>query len=56
MSLLKARGGGVQIRVGGNTQDTATMVTSLPNGTILAKGLVNTAVNVWHSVSFPKIF
>ncbi|KZP07019.1 glycoside hydrolase family 79 protein [Athelia psychrophila] len=45
MSLLKARGGGVQIRVGGNTQDTATMVSSLPNGTILAKGLINKGVN-----------
>jgi hypothetical protein len=46
MSLLKARGGGVHIRVGGNTQETATMITdgtSLPNGTILAKGPPNAA-------------
>ncbi|KZP13253.1 glycoside hydrolase family 79 protein [Athelia psychrophila] len=44
MSLLKARGGGVHIRVGGNTQETATMVASLPNGTILEKAAVNTQV------------
>ncbi|KAF7981203.1 hypothetical protein HWV62_34531 [Athelia sp. TMB] len=37
MSLLKARAGGVHIRVGGNTQETATMVPFLPNGTILQK-------------------
>ncbi|KZP04193.1 glycoside hydrolase family 79 protein [Athelia psychrophila] len=42
MSLLKARGGGVHIRVGGNSQETATMVAALPNGTILEKAAVNT--------------
>ncbi|KAF7985563.1 hypothetical protein HWV62_3829 [Athelia sp. TMB] len=41
MSLLKARSGGVHIRVGGNSQETATMVSySLPNGTFLEKSAV----------------
>ncbi|KZP33173.1 glycoside hydrolase family 79 protein [Athelia psychrophila] len=44
MSLLTSRGGGVHIRVGGNTQETATMVGSLPNGTILQKAEVNTQI------------
>ncbi|KAF7967416.1 hypothetical protein HWV62_34391 [Athelia sp. TMB] len=44
MSLLTARGGGVHIRVGGNTQETATMVGELPNGTILQKAAVNTQI------------
>lgn len=56
MSLLKARGGGVQIRVGGNTQETATMVASLPNGTILRKGPVGTSINsVCHSMHYYNI-
>ncbi|KAF7972459.1 hypothetical protein HWV62_17946 [Athelia sp. TMB] len=44
MSLLKVRGGEVHIRVGGNTQETASVVASLPNGTILEKGILNTGV------------
>ncbi|KAJ6627351.1 glycoside hydrolase family 79 protein [Mycena sp. CBHHK59/15] len=38
MSNLQARGGSVRIRVGGNTQETATMVSSLPDGKMLEKG------------------
>jgi len=37
MSNLKRRAGSVQIRVGGNTQDTATLVDSLPDGGDLEK-------------------
>lgn len=41
MSLLKQRAGGVHIRVGGNTQEVATIVDSLPDGKILQKGNIN---------------
>jgi hypothetical protein len=37
MSALVERGGGVRIRVGGNTQDFATYVDQTPNNTIIAK-------------------
>ncbi|TDL27068.1 hypothetical protein BD410DRAFT_783229 [Rickenella mellea] len=37
MSSLASRGGRVQIRVGGNTQETATLVPSLPDGKALEK-------------------
>ncbi|KAF7967357.1 hypothetical protein HWV62_34635 [Athelia sp. TMB] len=41
MSLLKARCGGVHIRVGGNSQETATVVTyDLPNGEFLEKAAI----------------
>jgi hypothetical protein len=36
-----SRAGGMQIRVGGNTQENAKLVDSLPNGTILAKDYTN---------------
>jgi hypothetical protein len=39
MSNLAKRSGSVRIRVGGNTQDTATLVDSLPDGKILSKDL-----------------
>ena len=42
MSLLTARGGAVHIRVGGNTQDYATMVDSLPDGKAIEKDKSNT--------------
>lgn len=41
MANIKQRAGWVQVRVGGNTQETAELVQSLPNGTILAKDLSN---------------
>ena len=37
MSNIVERAGWVQVRVGGNSQETAQMVASLPNGTVLAK-------------------
>jgi hypothetical protein len=37
MSSLAQRGGRVNIRVGGNTQDYATLVPSLPNGKMIQK-------------------
>jgi hypothetical protein len=37
MANIKDRGGALHIRVGGNTQETATLVDSLPNGLILSK-------------------
>ena len=42
MSLLTARGGAVHIRVGGNTQDYATLVDSLPDGKAIEKDKTNT--------------
>jgi hypothetical protein len=42
MANIVQRVGSVSVRVGGNTQDTAEMVGSLPNGTILAKDYSNT--------------
>ncbi|KAJ6561989.1 glycoside hydrolase family 79 protein [Mycena capillaripes] len=43
MSLLQARGGSVRVRVGGNTQDTATMFSSLPGGKMMEKEAQDTA-------------
>jgi hypothetical protein len=37
MSSLAQRGGRVNVRVGGNTQDYATLVASNPNGKMIAK-------------------
>ncbi len=42
MANIKERVGWVQVRVGGNTQESAKLVQSLPNGTTLAKDLSNT--------------
>jgi len=39
MANLQARGGSVKIRVGGNTQETAALVQSLPDGKVLEKDL-----------------
>ncbi|KAI0296999.1 glycoside hydrolase family 79 protein [Multifurca ochricompacta] len=41
MANIKERAGWVQVRVGGNTQESAELVQSLPNGTILAKDTSN---------------
>ena len=43
MANIVARAGWVQVRVGGNSQDTAELVASLPNGTVIAKDLNNTS-------------
>lgn len=37
MALIQQRAGRVHIRVGGNTQETATLVDSLPNNRIMQK-------------------
>ncbi|KAH7884820.1 glycoside hydrolase family 79 protein [Phlebopus sp. FC_14] len=42
MSNLRERGGEVRIRVGGNTQETATLVDSLPGGVMMMKDNTNT--------------
>lgn len=41
MANLVERVGWVQVRVGGNSQENAELVASLPNGTMLAKDLNN---------------
>jgi len=43
MSNLIERAGWVQVRVGGNSQESAELVSSLPNGTMLAKDTNNTS-------------
>ncbi|KIM56993.1 glycoside hydrolase family 79 protein [Scleroderma citrinum Foug A] len=43
MANLRERSGSVHIRVGGNTQDTATMVSSTPDGAALEKDVINTS-------------
>jgi len=45
MANIVERAGWVQVRVGGNTQDTAELVAYLPNGTVIAKDLNNTLSN-----------
>lgn len=47
MSNLEERGGGVLIRVGGNTQEFAALVPSLPKGLTFSKANagVNTTVS-----------
>ena len=45
MANIVERAGWVQVRVGGNTQDTATLVSFLPNGTVIAKDKNNTFSN-----------
>jgi hypothetical protein len=43
MANLVERAGWVQVRVGGNSQESAELVSSLPNGTMLAKDTNNTS-------------
>ena len=43
MANIVERAGWVQVRVGGNSQETAQLVPSLPNGTMLAKDTSNTS-------------
>ena len=42
MAYLKDRAGSVYIRVGGNTQESASLVDSLPNNAILSKDNADT--------------
>lgn len=42
MSLLSERGGRVRVRFGGNTQDYATVVPSLPDGADMEKDKTDT--------------
>jgi hypothetical protein len=42
MANIKERVGSVYVRVGGNTQETASLVDSLPNGQILYKDNADT--------------
>lgn len=54
MANLVERGGRVDVRVGGNTQETATLVDSIPNGADLTKDYSHTSNPVrsyFHSVS-----
>ena len=37
LATIADRGGGVRIRIGGNTQETASLVESLPNNAMIAK-------------------
>ena len=43
MSNVQARGGSVRVRVGGNTQDTATLEPSLADGKMMEKQSQDTA-------------
>jgi hypothetical protein len=57
MANIKQRAGSVHIRIGGNTQDTASMVASLPGGKAIAKEATNTSNPVRHAqpYSFPPL-
>lgn len=46
MSNLEERAGAVVIRLGGNTQEFAAMVPSLPNGSTFSKGASNSTQTV----------
>jgi hypothetical protein len=41
MANIKSRAGSVQVRVGGNSQESARLISSLPNGTMLVKNRSN---------------
>lgn len=48
MALIADRAGEVQVRVGGNTQDYAKLVDTIPDGRILEKEIVDTNNPVCH--------
>jgi hypothetical protein len=52
MSDLVQRGGQVNVRVGGNSQEQATYVTSLPNGKMIEKNITDTQNPVGQFASF----
>jgi hypothetical protein len=60
MSILAQRGGQVHVRTGGNSQEAAQLVPSLPKGTMMAKSGLNLSAQVLsfitHSLSFSMIF
>ncbi len=43
MSIMRDRAGRVNIRVGGNTQETAVLVDSLPDGAMIEKDKADTS-------------
>ena len=55
MSNFVQRAGSVHIRVGGNTQETASIVDSLPNGKIMSKDYLITGNPASPSL-FPHLF
>ncbi|KAF7302910.1 Glyco-hydro-79C domain-containing protein [Mycena kentingensis (nom. inval.)] len=56
MSTLQARGGSVRCRIGGNTQETATMVSSLPDGKMMTKGVVPASSDPMAMVTPPLLY
>jgi hypothetical protein len=55
MANLKERGGRIRIRVGGNTQETATLVDSLPNNAMIAKDTLHTSNPVSNCKPVPQL-
>jgi hypothetical protein len=51
MANLRQRAGSVKVRVGGNTQDTATLVDSTPDGSALEKDYGRAS----NPVSYPHL-
>lgn len=51
MANIKQRAGKTNIRVGGNSQETATLVDSLPNNAMIAKDTADTS----NPVSYPDL-
>ena len=56
MAIMAERGGEVHIRVGGNTQETAVVVDSLPDGGIMEKDKENSSNPVRPSLTSPVLF
>lgn len=57
LANLQERGGRVTVRVGGNSQETAILVPSIPDGSVLEKDKSNTYNPVWllPPLSFPVL-
>ena len=54
MANLEQRSGGVVIRLGGNTQEFAAMVPSLPNGSTFSKTGSGSTQTVWYTFTSEK--
>ncbi|KAJ7745668.1 glycoside hydrolase family 79 protein [Mycena metata] len=54
MSNMQARGGSVRVRIGGNTQETATLVSSLPDDKMMEK--VNTTDDPLEMLTPPLLY
>jgi hypothetical protein len=54
MANLKERAGRISVRVGGNTQETATLVDRLPDNAIIAKG-IDTVSNPVRAIFVPSV-